>query len=155
IEHTFRDADFGDPRLAAQLSPRQEQMSWLQAKERHRGGGTNGNTAHSASGAVDPARHIHGDDRKAIRIQSVDQYGVLALDGSRQTRTKQGVDHDHGSRQKLWRERLDGAGPALGHRRRIRWQVARISLEAEADRVTFVEQMASGNEAVAAIVAGP
>ena len=107
-----------------------------------------------AGGAVDPARHIDGDHGKPALVHRP----RLARQGSPSIgRASPAPNNASTTTSALARrsgmQRLDSTRPELRHRCRIRRQARRIAVEAEANRIAFVEQMARGDEAVAAIVA--
>ena len=60
------NADVGDRDRAAMKSAGQKQMPGLLAKKGDRLRGLHGNPHHRAGRAVDPARQIHGDDRRRL-----------------------------------------------------------------------------------------
>ena len=154
LKHAVRNADIGHTYLAASFPPRQQQVSGLPAEEGHGGPGANGYAPDGAGGAVDAARHVDRNHGQSALVQRFDERGEAALDGAREPRPEQSIDHDIGAGEKAGGKRLDGAGPELGHGGSVMGKLGAVPLKPKPDGVTLLKQMARGDKAVAAIVAG-
>ncbi len=72
-KHAVGNADVGDFRPAAQKPARQQQVSGLEAEEGHGPRGLHGGALRRPGAAIDPARQIDGEDRRAGGVQRAPQ----------------------------------------------------------------------------------
>ena len=156
LKHAVGNADIGDARLAAKLAARQQQMPGLQAKE-----GDGGQRARSPTPLIAPVvpstplGTSTAIDGKPACIHRLDQRGEDRLRWAAQAlpRTR------HRPRHRRWRgssalrgsmapvQALAMAAASCGRR-------LGSPLKPSLHRIASFEQMAGGDEAVAAIVAG-
>ena len=154
-QHVVANSDIGDPDLAAMQPPGQEEMARLAPEERHRRQRLDAGAHDIAGGAVDAARNVDGDDRRAGRFERRDHLRRRAVDRPRQTGTEKGVDRNISAFQNAGLEGCDRTIPAPGHFEGIAFQPVDGSEQSEPDPITSLAQMARGDEAVTAIIAGP
>src|SRR5262249_692678 len=108
-KHLGLDADVGDPHLAAGKPAGQQQMSGLAAKEGDGLGRLNGAAEPRPRGAVDSARQVDREDRRAASVHRLDHVAGRALDRAGEPGTEDRVDDDAGVPQAGRRSRLDRA----------------------------------------------
>ena len=100
------------------------------------------------------ARHIDGDNGERLAVDPVDRLAGDALDGTREPRAEQCIDHQRSPLEKAEGERLDRALPGLRGPGGIALQGAAGAEQPDPDRPARFLQMTRRHEAVAAIVAG-
>ena len=69
--------------------------------ERHGRGGVHRYARHRAVARVDAARHVDGDDRRAVVVQHLDGACDLVARRAREAGAEQGVDEDRGARERV------------------------------------------------------
>ena len=72
-QHARRNADVDDAHLAGMQPSGQQHVTGLAAKERDALGGLHRRAHHGAARAVDAARQVDRDDRRAARVHRLDQ----------------------------------------------------------------------------------
>ena len=75
--------------------------------------------AAGASGAIEAARHVDGDDRLAQALIAATTSAAMPVQRPRQARPEQRIDDDVGVGKDGRGERLDRPAPALRHLRRV------------------------------------
>ena len=100
------------------------------------------------------ARHVDGHRRERLAIDAIDELAGDAVDGPRQARTEQRVDHQRTAVEKIERQRRHLAGPSAGRPGCIALQRATLAEQAQPYRPALRLEMPRRHEAVAAIVAG-
>ena len=133
---------------------RQQQMARLAAEEGHGVAGFHRHAHDGAGGAVDAARQVDGDDRRAARIDRLDHGARQALDRPVEPGPEQRIDHDRLAADRRRRGLLERPLPARGGLRRIALEPAALAHEEEPHLVAALGQNARRHEAVAAIIAG-
>ena len=155
LQRLLGDADVGDEHLAAQSAPRQEQVSRLQPEERHRAGRLHHRPPAGPGRAVEAARHVNGDDRRARDIDGRYDVRRNPVQRPRQAGAEQGVDDQVGAGNRGRGERLDGLTPALRHCSSVTLQRFAAAKQSETHLISLLAQQPRRHETIAAIVAGP
>ena len=154
----FGNANVGEPDRAAQRPPRQQEMAGLQAKEGHARGRLDRDAANLAGFAIDPGRNVDGEHASAGASEAVDALDDrfrFAVDVAGEPGPEQRVDHAVGARE-VNRRGVEGrSGIASGGERRIAFQRLAPAEQSDLDRVSAQSEQPRGDEAVAAVPAGP
>ncbi len=148
------DADIHQHDVAREHAPRQQQMAGLLAEEGHGHRRRRRCAAHRAAGAVEPARHVDGDDRQSACRHRLDRRARGPLDSARQARAEDGIDDQPGAAQQLGAERQHRIGPQRRVIRGIAPESGGVAEQAQPHRPAGFGQVACRDEAVAAIIAG-
>ena len=109
---------------------------------------------HFAAIAMQAARHVDGDNGERLVVDPVDHLAGDTLDGTREPRAEQRIDHQRSPLEKTESERLDRASPGFRGPRSIALQGAAGAEQPDPDRPARFLQMTRRHEAIAAIVAG-
>src|SRR5260370_274755 len=99
-----------------------------------------------------PARPVTSDHGARRAVDPVDRLAGDALEGTRESRPEQRVDHQRSALEEAESERLDRASPGLCGPGGIALQGAAGAEQPDPDRPARIPQMAQRPEAVAAIV---
>ncbi len=153
VEHAAIDADIDDAYPAAMNSSRQQQMPGLAAEERHRLGGTYRDAHHGTGVAVNTARQIDAEDRRAVRVDRRDDVAEVALDRPVEARTEQRVDDQGGRADRAriaWQYRML---PAPCRERRVALQGVAVAEQDDGDVSATRCKLGRRDKTVAAIIA--
>ncbi len=154
-------AELVEPDVAGVVAARTGEQAGLERQQRKGVAGTNGGVAEWLSGvAIDSGRQVDRQHAAGQPIQLLDQIGDRACGCTVAAKPEQGVDGQivAGQRDRTGTRRLDlQAGPSCTRQagRRIGGQPPRISRQRQRDSPALGLQMASGFDAVAAVVARP
>src|ERR1700729_2578344 len=129
-------------------------MTGLGAKEGHRALGERRAAHYFAAVTMQPARHIDRDNGERLAVDPVDRRAGGTLDGTRESRPEQRIDHQRLAIEKTEGECLDRALPGLCGPRSIALQGAAGAEQPDPHRPARFLQGARRHEAVAAILAG-
>jgi hypothetical protein len=152
-EHARIDSDIGDADPAAMRPARQQQMCRLAPEERDGFAGADGHAHHRAAGAVDAARQIDAENRRAVGVDRFDHVERVALHRSVQAGAEQRVDDQRGLADRLRIERQHRIFPSPGRGRGVALQAVPLAQQDHRDLATARGQFSRRHEAVAAIVA--
>ena len=152
-EHASVDADIGDADAAAIHPPGQQQMRRLAAEEGHGRRGAHGGAHHEARGAVDAARQIDREHRRAIGIDRLDHLDGLALHRPVEARAEQRVDDQRRLAERLRVERQHRIFPAARSQRRIALQAVAFAQQRDRYLAPARGKFGGRDKTVAAIVA--
>src|SRR5258708_11453241 len=127
-------------------------MAGLGAKERHRALGERRAAHHFAAIAMQAARHVDGDNGERLVVDPVDHLAGDTLDGTREPRAEQRIDHQRSPLEKTESERLDRASPGFRGPRSIALQGAAAAQQPHPDRPACFHLMKRRPGSVAAFV---
>ena len=133
----------------------QQQMRRLLAEEGDGLGGAHRRAHDRARGAVDAARQIDRQHRRAIGVDRLDHLARLALDRPAQARAEQRIDDQRRLADRLRRERQHRIFPAARGGGRIALQRVALAHQDHGNLAALRGELGRRDEAVAAIVAGP
>ncbi len=159
VEHRLGDADVGHANIAAQAAARIKEMARLAAEEGHGQTGTGRRPHHRARVAMNTARHIDGQTRRACFVDRVDHLPGDALNRPGKPGAEQSIDDNVRRIQQADPQRMhrlaELARPSFGIGRRVTGKPTRFTEQREGHVASGLMQQSRDNEAVAAIVAGP
>ena len=153
-EHAGVDPDIGDTYPAAAMhAARQQQMRRLAPEECHRLGGVDGDAHDRCGGAVDAARQVDAENRRAVGVDRLDHLDGFALDWPVETGAEQRIDDQRRLADRLRIERQHRIFPALRRRGRITLQTIPLAQQNDRHLAAARGELGRRHEAVAAIVA--
>ncbi len=135
-------------------------MAGLEAEEGDRARCDNARTLGQPGAAIEPARHVDGEDGLAAGVDRGHDLGGRSLQRTRQPGPKQGVDDqitgaaDAIAGRRL-SQRLRCLAPAHRHRGGIAAKCRGVAEQSQAHAIALLAQDPGGHEAVAAVVARP
>lgn len=134
-------------------------MAGLEAEERDRPGSPDNRAVAGSGRAVEPRGHIDGEHRatRASRpeIEPLDRPRRDAVERARKTGAEQGVDNEIGLIEAEAVERGDGAGPSRGGPGGVAAQGLTRAEQRQRHLTATLDQKPGGDEAIAAVIAGP
>ena len=104
IEHFRCNSDVSDPHFSAVEAAREQRMTDLATKKRHRFCGVHGDSHHGAGCAIDPARQIDRVHARC-RVGRLDHGAREAFDWAIEAGAEQRIDDDLRRHQTRWRGR--------------------------------------------------
>ena len=154
VEHRFGRADVDGDGLAAVQPAGQQQVARLLPEEGHRERSVRRNPENPAGIAMDPARHVDGDDGRSPLVHCVHHRAGDAVERPGKPGAEERIDDQPAVVQQRGRHRLDRTVPSVGHHRRVALEHGALGQQSEADRPAGAAQQARDDEPVAAVVAG-
>ena len=132
---------------------RQQQMRRLAAEEGHGLGGADRDAHHRAGGAVDAARQVDAEHRRAVGVDRLDHLERIALDRPVEAGAEQRIDDQRRLADRLRIERQHRILPAARRERRVALQAVALAQQDDRDLAAARRQFGGRDKAVAAIVA--
>ena len=132
---------------------RQQQMRRLAAEEGDGLGGADRDAHHGAGGAVDAARQIDAEHRRAVGVDRLDHVVRIALDRPVEAGAEQRVDDQRRPADRLRIERQHRIFPAARRGGRIALQAVALAQQDDRDLAAARRQFGRRHKTVAAIVA--
>jgi hypothetical protein len=154
LQHRIRDADSGHLDPAAMHPARQQQVARLAAEKGHGFAGAHRHPHHRPAVAIDAARQIDGDHRRAACVDGLDDGPRCAFNRPVEPRPEQRIDDNIRAGKTRRGRGLDLAPPAAGGLGRVALHFVAFSEEQQPDRISAFCQQVRADKAVAAIIAG-
>ena len=154
LNDAIRNPDVGYRDFPGMNSSRHQKMRGLHPAERDCMGCTDGVPLPLSAHAIDPAREIDRQDRRACRVDRLDCTLRFAGEITRKTRAEQRVDDEIASCQIPRIERFDLAPPARCRDRRVAVELLARTEQREPHIETLLAEYPCSDKAVAAVVPG-